>query len=806
MSKRTAKTLELVQLLLPLSLMACAARPTDESVGASKASLSSSAEFRVVPSEMEPANGGPVDVAFGAGEFLLLNLDNLGLASDSQRVGRILPTGANLDPDGLAIGGPVPWLDWQSDGERFLMLTGNKGFSGSGSHPPSFGDVTIRRVSAAGTLLDTTQIGSPGTQEISGSGLACGPGHCLVVWMTPSGIQSVFLRSGPTLVVSPPVTLFSGALYGQGLAVAFDGNQYLVAANYSDTWFTQRVDAAGAKIDPAPRLLSTVGAWGAQLGTNGNGFLLLSQESSGGGVRLVAQRLNADGNAHGNSVTLGDAPTSVNPAVASDGSDYFVLWTACTVYKGCDVHGTRMDAAGILPLAVRDYGRTVPPNAETPALAWGGGTYLAAWEEAPNGSIYARRLDATGTPIDRQPVLAKWRTAVELAPSVTWDGCSYLAAWYGAGIRGALLDASGQPRQPTSLLLNDTYSPNLEQDRALNVLASRSGFLVYGRNISQLVALRLDSSAAPLDGEPVFFPDSLNPTDYSAASNGDGWLFAWAELTGGSFGPTAFDLVGRHLDSTGPVGSKLTVSNSAGSQITPSLGSNGNEYFAVWHDLRSGEELWGKRLNGAGAPVSNEFRIGSTTRDSPLPVASDGSGYLVAWTDGSQQPLRSVVQKFSVTGTPESPVAVLGTGLTARHIVFDGRTFLVHYVPDGSAEQFVRRVSRAGTVLDTAGQRLDVPNVSGIASDGRGRTLITYDRTDGRAWGRFLVADDAANPLPASCEPLDAGAPDGAGGSAGSGGGHCSFRAQSASASWVVLVFVLFGFVGRRTARSHVRD
>src|SRR5581483_8681787 len=72
-------------------------------------------------------------------------------------------------------------------------------------------------------------------------------------------------------------------------------------------------------------------------------------------------------------------------------------------------------------------------------------------------------------------------------------------------------------------------------------------------------------------------------------------------------------------------------------QTAPSVASNGVTFFVAWSDSRNGTpDIFGTRVDTSGAvldPAGVAISVAAGSQVAPS-VASDGTGYLVAWQDG----------------------------------------------------------------------------------------------------------------------------------------------------------------------------
>ncbi len=88
------------------------------------------------------------------------------------------------------------------------------------------------------------------------------------------------------------------------------------------------------------------------------------------------------------------------PAVASDGANYLVVWADSRngAANAPDIYGAKVDAGGVVQ-PTNGFAIRLAPGVQTaPVAAYGGGSYLAVWQEARMGQ--PNNFDIIGAPID----------------------------------------------------------------------------------------------------------------------------------------------------------------------------------------------------------------------------------------------------------------------------------------------------------------------------------------------------------------------------------------------------------------------
>ncbi len=207
-------------------------------------------------------------------------------------------------------------------------------------------------------------------------------------------VIAVFCLSGKVFSSWPDFWLsndcFSGSAQGaqREAWVAFDGTNFLVV------WEDERDggrDVFGARVSLQREILDPVGipictyqgdqsevevAWG------GENYLVVWQDWREGAWMVYGARVDADGyvlDPDGFPIAGGEEWVG-SPAVASDGTNFFVVWSHFKLETFYDMYGTRvtpdgevLDLGGILISATYQFELN-------PSVACNGSVYFVAWE------------------------------------------------------------------------------------------------------------------------------------------------------------------------------------------------------------------------------------------------------------------------------------------------------------------------------------------------------------------------------------------------------------------------------------------
>jgi len=208
-------------------------------------------------------------------------------------------------------------------------------------------------------------------------------------------IGLIFCLSGKVFPSWPEFWLssdcFSGAAQGTQTtpSIAFDGTNFLVV--WEDERINTNNDIFGARVSPQGEILDPIGipistsqsvqsnvnvAWGGQ------NYLVVWQEWIDENYAIYGARVGPDGSVldPDGFFIAGGSDWAIYPAVASDGANFFVVWSQDKSGISYDIYGTRvtpdgevLDPDGILICET-------PQFEYYPSIAYNGSTYLVVWE------------------------------------------------------------------------------------------------------------------------------------------------------------------------------------------------------------------------------------------------------------------------------------------------------------------------------------------------------------------------------------------------------------------------------------------
>jgi hypothetical protein len=602
---------------------------------------------------------GPAVAAMGTDWFVIWSDTRAGPSTTDIYGARVNAGGTVLDPDGIPIAtgdGQTYYASLASDGTNwFAIWTDTRGSSE---------DLYAARIGGDGTVLDPTGIlVSSAGDFLRNASVAYNGTNYLAAWEDARNGTSNYdiygARVDPGGVVLDPggLGICTQGSHQAGAFVSSNGTNWLVtwsdlrngAGNF-DILGT-RVGADGAVLDGSGFSISTAagnqgGAVSAHDGTN---WLVAWSDPRNTLGEVYSSRVGNDGSVTDPSgVALPGVADASSPALSYDGTNWVLAWMGYPddIYQS---YAARLDST----LTALDAGTllSVGPNTQAaPAASFDGTNWLVVWADSRSGDgdIYGARYASDGTLLDDPAIAIGQDANFEGMPAVDHDGVNWLVAWskYSAGsydLVGARVDATGTVLDLTPLEISSAaglqQTPSISHD-ADNWLVvwddSRnpgSGIPIPMPN-NDVYGARVDPDGVVLDTSGIAI---ATETSYQVAPkvvhDGTNWLVVWQDARGGSYriygARVATD--GAVLDPTG-----FAISNTASSQASPTLASDGSNTLVAWADYRNGNtDLYGVRVTPTGTLLDAtdlELCTADSAQSAPS-LAYSGVNWVLAWTD-----------------------------------------------------------------------------------------------------------------------------------------------------------------------------
>ena len=599
------------------------------------------------------------------------------------------------------------------------------------------GEYRAARLSAAGALLDTSQIHVAPASGVT-SGLVAGfdGANFRVVWSFPGGqylVKAATTRVSPAgAVLDTPVTLaptlaqlgFTGACSTNGCVLVSP----VVPTNGDPSSLEiERIDSSGHARDSAPIAVpGSSGETGTAVVGTSTGYRLVWMDSA---IKLQSMELDPTGALAGSArAANGPASTSrpLSFGLAASGSGLLVIEYAPS-YVDTACYGYRLGLDG----AALDTAATTFPSGTSCGLVASDGTgFLVA--DLLSGRLPAVPIDSSGAP--GSLVRATIPVApVETSLAMASDGTHYLMLGTGqSGVQAYLLDAQGNLMgSPIEVALVPV--PVSHPDVATNgasMLAVWTDNRVGGSNGVYGTRVGLDGTVLT-KGIPIAPSAGVNAAAGApgVAAAGSKYLVAWAA---GSAGIGAAQVAGD-----GTVSKPVQVSTS-GTDFTPSVASDGTGYMLTWTDSRGFvSDVYTARVDGGGNVLDAggvKLATGSTSlNDGVLPrVAWSGSSYAIAWrrripmTTGYQYDAQiAFVSTAGATVLPAQTVSMGQNDVDQVDIACGGGTCLVAWT--SGAGVWIRRYDSSGL---SPAMPSAVPGASDsprVTWDGAVFQLVTHD-------------------------------------------------------------------------------
>jgi hypothetical protein len=325
------------------------------------------------------------------------------------------------------------------------------------------------------------------------------------------------------------------------------------------------------------------------------------------------------------------------------------------------------------------------------AVAFDGSSYLVVWSASRDGSlsdILAARVGPDGARLDAAPIVVSGAAGDQVLPDVAFDGTNYLVVW---------------------------------QDQ-------RAG---GDKNIH---AARVSPAGVVLDPASIAIAEPGNQLNPEVAFLGTSFLVVWEDTRN-----TLSDVYAARITLDGVRGPAFPLSTAAGHQVQPAVGCGLDTCLATWRDGRNGgPDVYGARITADGVVDLDGLAISRASSSQGTPaVASDGTDFLVAWSDtrnGTSDVYGARVGRDGLVRDPNGlAIARAPEAQQATAAAFEGVHYVVAWEDRRSGtgfEVYGARVSPGGAVLDPDGFQIE-PGTAGtrvaLDSNRAGRALVASD-------------------------------------------------------------------------------
>lgn len=338
----------------------------------------------------------------------------------------------------------------------------------------------------------------------------------------PTGdIYGARVSTAGTVLDPAGIDISLSAVFQNEPAAACDGANFLIAWSdlraglYSSDIYGTRIDAAGNILDSPSFVIcnATFGQYSPVIAFDGINYCVVWTHNIGGSWAVKGTRVSRQGIVLNPSyINISSGGTAMSPHCASNNLNHLVVWVDYRdSYTSPDIYGARLDTTGIV---LDPGGIAICTNGEvqySASVASDGSDYLVVWRDNRNGlhDIYGARVTSNGNVLDPNGILVSTATSFQDNPSVAFDGNNYLVVWdderngsndiYGARItqNGVVLDPDGFE---ISTANGDQTKPSVSYDGTNYVIVwedNRNG------PVTDLYGALVDASSTVIDSFAV---------------------------------------------------------------------------------------------------------------------------------------------------------------------------------------------------------------------------------------------------------------------------------------------------------------
>jgi hypothetical protein len=413
-------------------------------------------------------------------------------------------------------------------------------------------------------------------------------------------------------------------------------------------------------------------------------------------------------------VVTGTPSEKMDLALASNGTDFFLVWGSLAPSFASKLQGARITAHGLIA-PVGEINIAALPAADLPAprVAWTGTHYLVAWTDNRLSELhpFVARVNADGVVLDPEGTAAittpgRDQIVRGLVPEpggarlLYWEGSHKVMVGDVQGYHGVHVDLAGRAGSPSPVAIAGSRFAVARSPTETLVLDVRAVQL-YMQLVARIFSLPLTLDWQPRGQASVAVLAASTETKPAAAINGGETLVVW-EDDRASTGELA--IYGARIPQTTnvPDAPGFLIADGSGRRSRPVVCSLGDGFLVAWAERStSGNLIMAARVS-KDQTVGESIQLSSSDAFEPGPLASATSpaGCLVLWRAAGG--VRAAFVEPTVGSfKPEFLIAENVVGYEASQAaIWNGESFLV--VWDHAALNpgiYAARV-RAATLLD----------------------------------------------------------------------------------------------------------
>lgn len=474
------------------------------------------------------------------------------------------------------------------------------------------------RLNANGAVVGATDVVlASAPYSIQSPALASDGTEWLLTWEAFSNgsnnIEAALLDASASQVGGQFTVSHSSALERRPQVVFTGANYYVVwtdnrDSGFDDNLYAGRISTAGAVIDandipvctaPGPQATQGPEALGVACDVADGSCFAVWEDDRNSARSIYGTRIENTGLPSDVTGMLIGSVSNIeqNTAVASDGTNFLVVWEDFRNGKVSDIRGVLLDAMGV-PTGMSGANGFVVSSvtgAQThPSVAWNGSRYLVVWADERNAAttgtdIFGATVSPDGALLDIAGKAICTALGGQTLPAVASNGTDFLVAWEDS-------------RSGNSHIFVAHVDPTGDVD------------------VTQMDGVELSDQ-----------DEQLAP---AVASDGDGYLVVWGNHNPALMFPNqTFGLLVDNNGKNPMPPNRLLISPQGETGTAPRVAHGNGVYFVAWNGGAdfTPTEIAGTIVDPMGAVLGKTVLGSAKNQVEPPSVAWDGYSFLVTW-------------------------------------------------------------------------------------------------------------------------------------------------------------------------------